>query len=123
MSGLRYRVRADARPVNRSLADTALAGRPVAIRLLVTRLVCREAACGRVTFVQQTPDLTTPHSRYSAAAGGADRVRRRLAGRAGAQLARRLGMPAVRDTLLNLLRGTPIPQSGAVTVPGARMLT
>ena len=103
----------------RSLADTALAGRPVVIRLLVRRLVCREAGCGRVTFVEQIPGLTSPHSRYSPPLQAAlTAIAVALAGRPGARLARRLGMPAGRDTLLNLLRAAPLPQPGQVTVLG-----
>jgi transposase len=103
----------------RRLADTALAGRPVVIRLLVRRLLCREAECARVTFVEQIPGLTSPHSRYSPplrkalAAIGVS-----LAGRPGARLARKLGMPTSQDTLLNLLRAAPLPRPGSVTALG-----
>jgi hypothetical protein len=41
-----------------------------------------------------------------------------LAGRAGARLAARLGMPTSRDTLLRLLRGLPDPQIGELPVMG-----
>jgi len=104
---------------HRRLADTALAGRPVVIRLLVRRPVCRQAECARVTFVEQVPGLTTPHSRYSPPLRKALTVIGvALAGRPGARLARKLGMPVGRDTLLNLLRAAPIPQPAAVTALG-----
>jgi transposase len=104
---------------HRRLADTALAGRPVVIRLLVRRLACRQAACTRVTFVEQVPGLTSPHSRYSPPLRTAlTAVAVALAGRAGARLARKLGMPASRDTLLHLLRAAPLPQPGTITALG-----
>jgi hypothetical protein len=103
----------------RQLADTALAGRPVVIRLLVRRLLCRETPCARVTFVEQIPGLTSPHSRYSPPLRAAlTAIAVALAGRPGARLARKLGMPVGRDTLLTLLRAAPLPQPGTVTALG-----
>jgi transposase len=100
-------------------ADTALAGRPVVIRLLVRRLLCRRAGCARATFVEQIPGLTTPHSRYSPPLRKAlTAIGVALAGRPGARLARKLGMPVGRDTVLNLLRAAPLPQPGVVTALG-----
>ncbi|MGI5186271.1 transposase family protein [Dactylosporangium sp. CA-152071] len=104
---------------HRRLADTALAGRPVVIRLLVRRLVCGQTECARVTFVEQIPGLTTPHSRYSPPLRAAlTAIGVALAGRPGARLARKLGMSVSRDTLLGLLRAAPIPQPPAVTALG-----
>ena len=104
---------------HRRLADTALAGRPVVIRLLVRRLVCHDAACARATFVEQIPGLTSPHSRYSPPLRAAlTAIGVALAGRPGARLARKLGMSVSRDTLLNLLRAAPLPQPGTVTALG-----
>jgi transposase len=103
----------------RQLGDTALAGRPVVIRLLVRRMLCRRSGCARVTFVEQIPGLTSPHSRYSPPLRKAlTAIGVALAGRPGARLARRLGMPVGRDTLLNLLRDAPLPQPGVVTALG-----
>lgn len=103
----------------RRLADTALAGRPVVIRLLVRRLACRTSACDRVTFVEQVPGLTSAHSRYSPPLRAAlTAIAVALAGRPGARLARKLGLPAGRDTLLGLLRAAPLPQPAVVTVLG-----
>ena len=90
------------------------------IRLLVRRLVCREATCARVTFVEQIPGLTSPHSRHSPPLRVAlTAIAVALAGRPGARLARKLGLPVARDTLLNLLRAAPLPQPGTVTALGA----
>lgn len=104
---------------HRQLTDTALAGRPVVIRLLVRRLLCRQAGCARTTFVEQIPGLTSPYSRYSPPLRAAlTAIAVALAGRPGARLARKLGMPVGRDTLLNLLREAPLPQPGTVTALG-----
>ncbi|MFD0585863.1 transposase family protein [Dactylosporangium darangshiense] len=79
---------------HRRLADTALTGRPVVIRLLVRRLLCCQAGCARVAFVDQIPGRTSPHSRYSAPLLKAlTAIGVALAGRPGERLARRLGMP------------------------------
>lgn len=103
----------------RRLADTALAGRPVVLRLQVRRFACAESGCERVTFVEQIPGLTTPHARYSPPLRAAlTAVAVALAGRAGARLAAALGMPVGRDTLLNLLRATPAPPVGGITALG-----
>jgi transposase len=92
---------------------------PVVIRLTVRRFVCDATGCGRRTFAEQVPGLTTPHARYSPPLRSALTATAVVpAGRAGARLARTLGMTAGRDTLLNLLRGVPEPQPGTVEILG-----
>jgi hypothetical protein len=49
----------------RTMTDRALADRAVVIRLLVRRFVCLVPGCGRSTFAEQVPGLTTPHARYT----------------------------------------------------------
>ena len=103
----------------RSLADVAIDGVPMTIRLRVRRFVCREPDCLRGTFVEQIDGLTTPHSRYSPPLRGAlTAIAVALAGRPGARLAAALGVCVGRDTLLALLRGVPEPDVGEVTVLG-----
>jgi transposase len=103
----------------RSLRDTPLAGVAVLIRLRVRRFLCRAAGCGRRTFVEQIPGLTTPHARYSPPLRAAlTAVAVAMAGRAGSRLATTLGMPAGRDTLLGLLRAVPEPAVGEIAVLG-----
>ena len=103
----------------RSLADLALAGQPLTIRLQVRRFACRVSACPRVTFAEQIDGLTAPHARYSPPLRAAlVAVAVALAGRPGARLAATLGMQAGRDTLLTLLRRLPEPQIGEVSVVG-----
>ncbi|HZO67781.1 MAG TPA: ISL3 family transposase [Kribbellaceae bacterium] len=103
----------------RVVRDAPLAGMPVVIRLTVRRFVCDATGCGRRTFAEQVPGLTTPHARYSPPLRSAlTAIAVALAGRAGARLAEVLGMTAGRDTLLNLLRGVPEPQPGTVEILG-----
>jgi transposase len=103
----------------RSLRDAPLAGVPVLIRLRVRRFRCRAERCGRRTFVEQIPDLTSPYARCSPPLRAAlAAVAIALAGRPGARLAGRLGMPVSRDTLLGLLRAQPEPAVGEITVLG-----
>jgi transposase len=103
----------------RSLRDAPLAGVPVLIRLRVRRFRCRVERCGRRTFVEQIPDLTSPHARTSPPLRAAlAAVAVALAGRPGARLASRLGMPVSRDTLLGLIRALPEPAVGEITVLG-----
>jgi transposase len=91
----------------------------VVIRLLVRRFVCGHADCSRRTFVEQVAGLTTPHARFSPPLRAAlTSIAVALAGRAGARLARALGMPVAYDTLLRLLRAQPDPPVGQVSVVG-----
>jgi transposase len=86
----------------RDLRDAPLGGTPVVIRLLVRRFRCDAEGCQRRTFAEQIDGLTTPHARYSPTARAAlTAIAVALAGRAGARLASRLGLPVSRDTLLN----------------------
>ncbi|WP_435191144.1 transposase family protein [Streptomyces sp. bgisy126] len=100
-------------------ADVPTAGRRVVVCLHVRRFFCRNASCGRLTFVEQVLGLTRRHSRRSerlrqvlAAVGLA------LAGRAGARMARIFGVPVSRSTVLRLVAALPEPQPPAPRVVG-----
>ncbi|MFI7359496.1 ISL3 family transposase [Streptomyces avidinii] len=96
---------------DRSLGDSAIGGSAVVIRLRIRRFLCRKLECTTVTFAEQIPGLTSPHVRFSPVRLEAMRaIARALAGRAGARLARMLGMPVNRMTLLRLLRRLPDPE-------------
>ncbi|WP_219418655.1 transposase family protein [Pseudonocardia nigra] len=101
----------------RRVADAPISGAPVVIELGVRRFFCEHVSCSKRTFVEQIPQLTSRYARRSlglartlAAVGLA------LAGRAGARLGVRLGLPASRSTLLRLVEQLPDPQVGAVAV-------
>jgi len=71
------------------------------------------------TFAEQFGELTAPRSRHTALLGQAwTAIALSLAGRAGARLAFRLGMPTSRHTLIRLLRGLDDPPSAAPVVLG-----
>ncbi len=103
----------------RHLRDSALAGRPVVIRLQVRRFVCGIDGCSQATFAEQIDGLTTPHARFTPPALTAlTSIATALAGRAGARLAHVLGTPASRHTLLRLLTSLAIPDVGQVRILG-----
>jgi transposase len=103
----------------RRLADTAIGGRRVVIRLQVRRLFCDEPGCAKTTFAEQVPGLTARYARKTALL--ADLLRNiavALAGRAGARLARALHAPASRPALLRLVMAIPDPATPAPRVLG-----
>jgi transposase len=103
----------------RKLADAAVAGRRVEIRLRVRRFFCHDQDCGVRTFTEQVAGLTTRYARCTVLLRGMlESIGLALAGRAGARLATALGLPATRNTLLRLIRALPDPQIGTVTVLG-----
>lgn len=116
MCALRGRVGAGAFPVSaaagrcracRSGGDAAVAGAPVLLRQ--HRLCCTH-------FVEQVAGLTVKWARRtSVAARVLCAIGLALAGRAGARLAGRLGVPASRATLLRLVRKLPDPAPAVLT--------
>jgi transposase len=103
----------------RTLADAAIGGQHVVLRLRLRRFFCHQPTCPTRTFAEQIPGLTTPYARRSPLARRMlEQVALALAGRAGARLADKLGLPVGRSTLLRLLRALPDPQSGSVAVLG-----
>ncbi|MGW7356231.1 transposase [Streptomyces sp. NPDC054802] len=100
-------------------ADVPSGGRLVVLRLRVRRFFCPESSCARRTFVEQMPGLTRRHSRWTerlratlAAVGLA------LADRAGARMARALGVSVSRSAVLRLLEALPEPEVPAPRVVG-----
>ncbi|MFF2792627.1 transposase family protein [Streptomyces sp. NPDC058049] len=103
----------------RCLADAAVGTTPMMIRLVVRRFKCLSSGCPTVTLAEQIPGLTSPHARHAPVLRRLlARVAEALAGRAGARLARRMGMPVAKDTLLRLLRACALEEPGAVRVLG-----
>ena len=103
----------------RRLADAAIGGRPVVIRLTVRRFFCPAPGCPATTFAEQVEGLTSRYARRtSALAEMLTAVALALAGRAGARLAAVLGLLAGRSSLLRLITALPGPQCEPVTVLG-----
>jgi transposase len=94
----------------RRLADAAIGGRKVVIRLAVRRFFCDAPGCPAATFAEQVEGLTSRYARRTpllAAMLGAVAVA--VAGRAGARLARALSVVASRSSLLRLVMALPDP--------------
>lgn len=103
----------------RRVADAAIAGRTAVLWLVVRRFFCPNGDCAAKTFAEQVDGLTAKWSRRTnQLTSMLTAIGLALAGRAGARLARRLGLSTSRDTLLRLVRGLPDPPVGAVAVLG-----
>lgn len=93
---------------HRTVADTAVGGQAVAIRLQVRRFVCARSSCPRRTFAEQVAGLTIRYGRHTVLLRRLlEAVGLALAGRAGARMTRRLAVPTSRMTLLRLVRALP----------------
>ncbi|MEH6377135.1 ISL3 family transposase [Streptomyces sp. KLMMK] len=103
----------------RRLGDAPLGGLPVVIVLLIRRFKCLVTDCPTVTFAEQIPGLTRPHARHTPVLRRLlERVAEALAGRPGSRLALRLGVSVAKDTMLRLLRASPLEGPGPVRVLG-----
>jgi len=103
----------------RRLADVAIGGYRVMIRLTVRRFFCACAGCQRRTFAEQVPGLTVRYGRKTPLLGGVLRdIAVALAGRARSRLAGSLGVPASRQVLLRLVMAAPDPAAPAPRVLG-----
>lgn len=107
------------RRYERRLADMALGGRRVEIRLQVRLFVCEAPGCGTRRFAEQIPELTFRYGRRSLLLTTTLRtLGLALAGRAAARLAGRLGVAISRSTMLRLIRALPDPEPATVRVLG-----
>lgn len=78
----------------RRLADASVAGRAVVLRLTVRPFFCIDSGCAAKTFSEQVAGLTVKWSRRTdQLTSMLIAIGLELAGRAGARLARRLGLP------------------------------
>jgi transposase len=103
----------------RRLADAAVGGRPVEIRLTVRRFFCASSACKTRTFAEQVDGVTSRYARktplLASVLGG---IAVALAGRAGSRLACSLGVPASRQVMLRLVMAIPDPDAASLRVAG-----
>jgi hypothetical protein len=97
----------------RGLADAAVGGQRVVVQVTVRRFFCDSTHCPARTFAEQVDGLTSRHARRTPLLRGMlDAIGLALAGRAGARLAGRLGLPASRSRMLRLVRALPDPEVG-----------
>ena len=103
----------------RRLADAAVGGQRVVIRLRARRFFCGARGCPACTFAEQVDGLTTAYARRTPLLQRMlEAIALALAGRAGARLAGGFGLPAGRSTMLRLIRALPDPGAGGVAVLG-----
>ena len=103
----------------RRLADAAIGGRRVRIRLRARRFFCGNPDCPARTFAEQVSGLTSRRSRRTPPlARTLTSVALALAGRAGARLAGALDLTASRSSMLRLVMALPDPQTGTLTIVG-----
>jgi transposase len=94
----------------RRLADAAIGGRRVRIRLRSRRFFCGNPGCPARTFAEQVDGLTSRRSRRTPSLAHAlTSIALALAGRAGARLAGALDLTAGRSSMLRLVMALPDP--------------
>ncbi len=100
-------------------ADLPITGRLVELHLNVRRFFCDNAGCPRRTFAEQVPVLLEPKARRTTRqACYLKEVAFALGGKPGARLALKQGVKVGRDTLLRLLRKTPILEQATPRILG-----
>src|SRR5947209_1703184 len=93
----------------RTLADLPAQGRTVQLCMGLRRFFCDHDDCPRQTFAEQVPELMTRHCPRTARLGMQLReIGLAAGGEAGSRLAQKLAMPASADTLLRLIRRSPV---------------
>ena len=103
----------------RQLADTTSGGQEVLIDLQARRFFCGNPTCGKATFAEQVPGLTTRYGRRTCALQAVLlAVALALGGRAGARLTGRLACTVSRSTLLRLIRAAADPDGRTPLVLG-----
>lgn len=103
----------------RRLADHAVGGREVAIRLLVRRFRCLNSDCPQRIFTEQVDGLAERYQRRSPPlAALLTKVGLTLGGRPGARLTHQLAAEVSRSTLLRLIRTVPVPEPGELREVG-----
>jgi len=103
----------------RRLADTAIGGHRVLIRLVARRFFCGSPGCPKKTFAEQVGGLTSRRARRTPPlARTLTAIALALAGRAGSRLAALLDLAVSRSSLLRLIMALPDPAPGPVLVLG-----
>ena len=103
----------------RHLGDLPWQGRASQFDLEVRRFRCCAPECPRRIFAERLPELALPRVRRTARLVDAQhRIALTAGGEAGARLATRLSMPVSGDTLLRLIRASPLPETPSPRVVG-----
>ena len=89
----------------RSLQDLPVQGKPVTVRLLLSRWRCLHRKCERRTFTDRLPTVAAPYARRTARVVEiVGLLGHSTGGRPGERLMQRLGMPVSDDTILRQLK-------------------
>jgi transposase len=103
----------------RRLAALPCNGLALTLILSLHRFRCLNPACPRTTFVEPLPSIAPPFARRTNQLKDMQRLLGlALGGEAGARLAAQLNMPTSADTLLRLVRSTPVPKPSPPTAIG-----
>jgi transposase len=92
----------------RGLADLPWQGRVVALMVQVRRLRCPVPTCPRRIFAERLPAMAARARRTDRLADIQRAIAHGMGGEPGSRLTTRLAMPVSGDTLLRLIRTTPI---------------
>jgi transposase len=103
----------------RTLADLPWQGLPVVVRLVVRRFWCDNPACPRTIFAERVPALAAPYARKTQRLLTVlTQLGFALGGEGGRRVLALLGMRASGDTLLQLIRRTPVAPAAEPAVIG-----
>jgi transposase len=95
--------------------DLPISDVPVQLMLHLRRFFCATPTCAQRTFAERLPEILPVRAQRTVRLTHSLTVLGfALGGRAGARTARKLAVPTSRDTLLRLVRATPVP---AVSTP------
>jgi transposase len=114
-----HRSRARHSAYQRTIADLPLAGATLVLHLQVRRVFCRHTTCPQRIVAERFPTLVPVRGRHSRGVCTALRqIGLAVGGRAGARLARTLGLAGSYRTILRLVQGAPFPLLAAPRVIG-----
>jgi len=89
----------------RNLQDLPVQGKPVTVKLLLSRWRCAHRECARRTFTDRLPMVADPYARRTRRVGEiVGLLGHSAGGRPGERLMQRLGMPVSDDTILRQLK-------------------
>ena len=103
----------------RKIADLPCAGMEVRLQVEVRKLYCQNRGCPQIVFCERLSPLAAPYARRTERLLSEQRqVGFDLGGEAGARAAQRQGMPVSADTLLRLVRRTPLSEQPTPRILG-----
>lgn len=103
----------------RHLGDLPWQGRLSRFDLQVRRFRCSAPECPRRIFAERLPAVALPRMRRTVRLADAQhRIALSAGGEGGARLARAIAMPVSGDTMLRLIRASPLPEAPSPRVVG-----